>query len=78
MLFLSLFTNIFSPYLRYVYLCTNYSIWTDIIDLQYRAEDFPPPFFFPPFERGKICARAFVCFQMIDFGIWATPLAAQS
>lgn len=35
-------------------------------------------FFFPAgFERKYLTKGAFVCFQMIDFGIWATPLAVQ-
>lgn len=35
-------------------------------------------FFFPTgFERKYLTKRSFVCFQMIDLGIWATPLAVQ-
>lgn len=34
-------------------------------------------FFWTGFERKYLTEGAFVCFQMIDFGIWATPLAVQ-
>lgn len=34
-------------------------------------------FFSAGFERKYLTEGSFVCFQMIDFGIWATPLAVQ-
>lgn len=34
-------------------------------------------FFLSGFERKYLTEGAFVCFQMIDLGIWATPLAVQ-
>lgn len=34
-------------------------------------------FFLNGFERKYLTEGAFVCFQMIDLGIWATPLAVQ-
>lgn len=37
----------------------------------------PSPFL-TGFERKYLTECAFVCFQMIDFGIWATPLAVHS
>lgn len=33
--------------------------------------------FLSGFERKYLTEGAFVCFQMIDLGIWATPLAVQ-
>lgn len=34
-------------------------------------------FFSTGFERKYLTKGSFVCFQMIDLGIWATPLAVQ-
>lgn len=34
-------------------------------------------FFSTGFERKYLMKGSFVCFQMIDLGIWATPLAVQ-
>lgn len=53
----------------------------DISTLSFNAL-FPFFFFFffsflTGFERKYLTKGAFVCFQMIDFGIWATPLAVQ-
>lgn len=46
-------------------------------ELLHRLSPFFFFFFLTGFERKYLTEGAFVCFQMIDFGIWASPLAVQ-
>lgn len=48
------------------------------MELDISTQLFYTPFFFlNGFERKYLTEGAFVCFQMIDLGIWAAPLAVQ-
>lgn len=49
----------------------------DISTLSFCTLFFFVLFFLSGFERKYLTEGAFVCFQMIDLGIWATPLAVQ-
>ncbi len=52
--------------------------YTFLLCFFFSSLPFPLLFFFffcTSFKRKYLTEGAFVCFQMIDFGIWATPLA---
>lgn len=76
-LFRCSFGKLLAPYLR-KFMSVFFQVCQKKVKKKKEGKGYMEVFFFPTgFERKYLTKGSFVCFQMIDFGIWATPLAVQ-